>query len=767
MSAFTLSPVGQNPDTPPSGTTDSDMAGGGAGRGGAQNPSQSPLVVVQGGRQPAPPRPAASPSPANQDNTLRNGYAAISHSVSGETAAIGLGFLLGGPVGAVIGGAAGPAAAAAIAWRARRRQDDENANRNDAGRAPGSGISGRDSSRNGRGNAGGRGRSNGPGNGNGTGSSGPRGSKRNGSEGTGNGAGRSNERGRSGAGGTGNSGKPKTKDPIADKLGKLGKDLADKLKNRNKADKADKTPKGGKGDKAGKGLKGGLVDGAKGLKGDGKKLKDKLTRNKNKSGKGDDVSWTSSPDGLDPKAKKDKKSRRKNKDADNDATSTSVPDGLDPKAPKGDGGAGDDLPPKPDYDPDEYVDAELIDDDDPGRPHEDPLEVVDAEVVDEDIEDRIAVVKRKREKARRRKAVEAGKKAAAKAARDQNAGDPRRVQKAVTERANQHIDAELAAQEDLLALTAGVKKVRKTGMTNYPAIQAAPAAKRQEGAAVARQISTRDTQAFAILRAMAAQLANGLHNDEDADMGDHIVELTGIPNMCKNLSVAVKEAAEALRRTAPLSPKVMKHLTNAAVAARTAGVMSEHIMVVFVDAHREDIIRILDPRIGEERWNIRNARGTLDAAKLRAAIASAHSARVALPSSGHGGNNSGGSKLVPASDGSTKKLIGLMQSFTRGHMVNVLSEIAGTGHGVDLVADSVGKLYRRMTKTWPTERIVDDTVLKTASQVRRVSTELKKAVREAQKSHARELRLNARGRAGKGARVERKWDVVGRRGNSN
>lgn len=302
---------------------------------------------------------------------------------------------------------------------------------------------------------------------------------------------------------------------------------------------------------------------------------------------------------------------------------------------------------------------------------------------------------------------------------------------------------------------------------NYPAIQAAPAGTSTPGTAIARQIDFRTSAAFAILRAMADQLAHGLHSDDDADMADHIVELTGIPNMCKNLSVAVQEAGRALAETAPLHPSVIKHLNNAAVAARTAGFMAESIMVVFVQAHRADIIRVLDPRIGEERWNIRNAPGTLDAAKLRAAIASAHSARLALPAGNpSGAGQKGGSKLVPASDASTKKLIDLMKGFNRGHMVPVLSEVAGSAAGVHAVADSITKLYRRMTKTWPTENIVDDTVLRTAGQVRRVSDELTKAIKAAQKAHHRELRLNAKGRNGKGAHAERKWDVVGRRGSS-
>jgi hypothetical protein len=119
---------------------------------------------------------------------------------------------------------------------------------------------------------------------------------------------------------------------------------------------------------------------------------------------------------------------------------------------------------------------------------------------------------------------------------------------------------------------------------------------------------------------------------------------------------------------------------------------------------------------------------------------------------------------VPASNDSTKKLINLMKGFTRGHMVNVLSEVAGAAVGVDAVADSVTKLYRRMAKTWPTEGVVDDTVRATASKVRSVSVELKKAIKAAQRAHQRELRLNAKPR--KGARAESKWDVAGRRPSS-
>ena len=119
---------------------------------------------------------------------------------------------------------------------------------------------------------------------------------------------------------------------------------------------------------------------------------------------------------------------------------------------------------------------------------------------------------------------------------------------------------------------------------------------------------------------------------------------------------------------------------------------------------------------------------------------------------------------MPTSDGSTRKLINLMKGFTRGHMVNVLSEVAGAAVGVEAVADSVTKLYRRMAKTWPTEGVVDDTVRATASKVRSVSVELKKAIRAAQRAHQRELRLNAKPR--KGARAESKWDTVTRRPSS-
>ncbi|MEU3656423.1 hypothetical protein AB0E67_27175 [Streptomyces sp. NPDC032161] len=728
MSADTISSFDLGSTTPASATV-SDGTGGGAGRGGSDNGAQGPLVVVQQPRSTAPPRPAPRPSRGNAGNSLRNGYAAISHSVSGETAAIGAGFLVGGPVGAVIAGSVMPVAAAAIMWRARRREHDENANQNRSSAS----NSSRDPSGNRRGNGG----------------------RNNGAGGTNNNLGGGRHRspngpgdGRGGTDGTGNNRRPKTKDPVADTLGKLGKGLADKLK-PNKGDKR-------------KGPKNSKHNGAD-LGGDsaGKRKRDKSKKDRS------DTPWTSSPDGLDPKKPKDKqdqkrKDRKRGKG--DDASSSTARDGLDPKDPKGPNGGDNDLPPKPDYDPDEYVDAELVDDDLPPKPATDPDDIIDADVIDED---RIALVRAKRETKRRRRAIAAGKKAAEKAARDGDMGDPHKVKLEAIREANRQIDLELHHEDQLLALTAAAEKPRSTPV-NYPAIQVAPTSTRTAGVALARQIDFRGSTAYAILRAMADQLAHGLHSDDDADMADHIVELTGIPNMCKNLSTAVQEAGRALSRTAPLHPSVIKHLNNAAVAARTAGVMAENIMVVFVQAHREDIIRVLDPRIGEERWNIRNAPGTLDAAKLRAAIASANSARLALPagSSSGGGGKQGGSKLVPASDGSTKKLINLMKGFTKGHMVVVLSEVAGSAAGVDVVADSINKLYRRMQKTWPTEGVVDETVARTAGQVRRVSDELKKAIKAAQKAHQRELRLNAKGRAGKGARAERKWDVVGRRGSS-
>lgn len=718
MSSETIFSIDPGSTTSPDATL-SDNVGGGAGRGGSDNSPQGPLVVVRQPRSASPPRPAQRSTQGNSDNSLRNGYSAISHSVSGETAAIGVGFLLGGPVGAIVGGLAGPALAAAVMWRSRRSEHDENTNGNGAG----AGNPSRDSSRNGRGN-GGR-------NGDGTGRNNNPGGGRHRTPNT-------NGNSRGGTDKTGNHQKPKTKDPVADKLGKAGKGLADKLKNRDKNDKAPKNGKGngGKG-KDGTDSKATADGGAKGLKDglkDGLKLKD---RGKQPSS---ERPWRGRGD-------KDKKKRGKV----DDASSSTARDGLDPKD-RGDGAA----------DEDEFVDAELVDDDLPPKPDHDPDDVIDAEVIDED---RIALVKAKREKKRRREAITAGKKAAAKAARDGNVGDPHRVKVEVIRQANRVIDLQLHHQDQLIALTAAAEKPRSTPV-NYPAIQAAPTGTRTAGAAVARQIDFRGTTAYAILRAMADQLAHGLHSDDDADMADHIVELTGIPNMCKNLSTAVQEASRALARTAPLHPSVIKHLNNAAVAARTASVMAENIMVVFVQAHRADIIRVLDPRIGEERWNIRNAPGTLDAAKLRAAIASAHSARLALPAGSSSGGGQGGSKLVPASDGSTKKLIDLMKGFARGHMVVVLSEVAGSAAGVDAVADSIGKLYRRMTKTWPTEGVVDETVARTAGQVARVSSELQKAIKAAQKAHQRELRLNAKGRAGKGARAERKWDVVSRRGSS-
>ncbi|MGW2384423.1 hypothetical protein [Streptomyces sp. NPDC001658] len=674
--------------------------------------------------------------------------------MSGETAAIGLGFLAAGPIGAIVGGAVAPAVVAAMMWRARRAEHDQNTNANSTGN-PGSDRSGAGSGRGSGGNngSGNRGRNTGAG---GSGAGGRRNTPRNGA-------------GSSGGGGR----KPKTKDPV---LNKLAKGL-DKLKaNRGSDPKGPKNKAGdgpgsknnkpnlagkdGNGPKDGggaKGLKDGLRDGTKGL------LKD---RGKQPSS---DRPWRGRGDKPD-KANKDRDRRdRKNKAGDNrrgaDATAATARDGLDPKNPKGP------KSPRPDaidpakvIDPDEILDGELVDDDYlPPKPDRAPDDVIDGEVIDED---RIALIRAKREKAKRRAAIKAGKRAADQAARDGDRGDPHQVKAQVIREANYRIDLEIHHENHRLALAAATEQRRSTPV-NYPAIQAAPTGTRHAGTAIARQIDPRTSTAYAILRAMAEQLARGISGDEDADMGDHIIELAGIPNMCKNLSKAVQEAAAALGRTAPLHPSVIKHLNNAAIAARTAGAMADSIMIVFVQAHREDIFRVLDPRLGEERWNIRNAQGTLDAAKLRAAILSSRQ-RLALPAgtASGSGQTSGGSKLVPASDASTRKLITLMKGFDKGHMVNVLSEVAGSAAGVEAVADSIGKLVRRMVKTWPTETVVDDTVARTAGQVRRVATELRKAIKAAQRAHARELKLNSKGRAGKGARAERKWDVLTRKSSS-
>lgn len=737
ISSFQLPPTTASPDATVSNGTD-----GGAGRGGDDNAPHSPLVVVQQGRGASPPRPAPSPSQGNTGNSLRNGYAAISHSVSGETAAIGLGFLLAGPVGAVIGGAVAPAALAALMWRSRNADHDDNTN---AG--AGNGGSDRSGSRDRSGGSGNRGRGNGGGRGPGGGTGR--------TNGPGAGGGRRQPHGRGEAGGGSAHKKPRTKDPIADKLGKIGKDLAGKLKNRtpkhgphgkDDPSKNGKTPKATRDaakdprtpkDGSSKGLKDGLRDGLK-VKDRGKQPdSDRPWR-----GRGDKTSS--------PKTSKTKKDRNnKASKGSGDVPASTSRDGLDPKKPKSGGGARAAI--------DEILDAELVDDDLPPKPPQAPADIIDGEVIDED---RIALVRAKREQKKRRAAIRQAKKAADQAARDGNRGDPHQVKTEVLRDANRRIDLEIHHENHRLALAATRK--RRSTPVNYPATQAAPPGTRQAGVAIARQIDPRISTAYAILRAMAEQLARGIGNDDDADMGDHIVELAGIPNMCKNLSKAVQEAAAALARTAPLHPSVIKHLNNASVAARTAGFMADSIMTVFVQAHREDIFRVLEPRIGEERWNIRNAQGTLDAAKLRAAILSSQQ-RLALPSGS--GQTSGGSKLVPASDASTRRLIALMQGFTKGHMVNVLSEVAGSAAGVQVVADSIGKLVHRMTKTWPTEAVVDDTVARTAGQVRRVATELRKAIKAAQRAHARELKLNAKGRAGKGARAERKWDVLTRRNN--
>ncbi|MEU0624995.1 hypothetical protein ABZ329_29560 [Streptomyces rubiginosohelvolus] len=733
-SLFTLDPA-------TTGVTVSDSAGGGAGRGGSPDGSQGPLVVVQQPRNTAPPRPAPQRTQGNTGNSLRNGYAAISHSVSGETAAIGIGFLLGGPIGAVIGGAALPAAAAAAMWRARRREHDQNTNQGDRNNPSSSGSGTRTSGPGGGGRNQGGGRSN-------TNGSGPRSSADRNRHRTPNTPKTGN--GNGGTGGSGTNRKPKIKDPVADKLNKLGKGLADKLKNRDKTDKAPKNKKTDTGKNTGPSA------GGKGSTGPKSPKQPKTNK---------DRGWLKNrgpqPDSPKPWAGRDTKPKkhRKDKNATGDGpTSSTARDGLTPKLPKSPkhpsgGGTGHSAG------ADDVIDAELIDDDLPPKPSSPPADIIDGEVIDED---RITLVRTKREKKKRRAVQAAAKKAGEQAARTGTQGDPAHV----IRQGNHHIDVQIHHENHLIALSKAAEQTRSTPV-DYPAIQAAPTGTRTAGVAIARQIDVRGTTAYAILRAMADQLAHGLHSDDDADMGDHIIELTGIPNMCKNLSVAVQEAGQALAKTAPLHPTVIKHLNNAAVAARTAGVMAENIMVVFVQAHREDIIRILDPRLGEERWNIRNAPGTLDAAKLRAAIASAHSTRLALPGGGNTGGGQGGSKLVPASDGSTRKLIDLMKNFKRGHMVNVLSEVAGSAAGVDAVSVSITKLYKRMQTTWPTENVVDETVARTAGQVRRVSVELHKAIGAARKIHDRELRLNSTGRAGKGAYAERKWDVAGRPAASN
>jgi hypothetical protein len=621
--------------------------------------------------------------------------------VSGETAAVGLGFLLGGPIGAIVGGTIAPVALAALMWRSREAEHDANSNT--------SGNGNRASDRSGPtsvGPNGGTGRGRGPGasdgadRGNGPGSGGRRPKNPNGPAGDGTGGGSHR--------------KPKTKDPILDKLSKGLDKLKPNKGGNNLAGPKNKAGRGGKGDKAGNGPSGPNSGGGAG----GSKTP-KDSNGKSRRWPKDRGPQTDSPKPWDGRGKKPKKDKPQKNSGRGNGGDTS-PKAGDPDAPQ--------LPPC-------------------GGPDE----------------ERIELVRTKRERDKRRRAEREGKKAAERAARDGTLGDPHQVKLEVIREANNRIDLELHYENERLALTAAAEKPRSTPV-NYPAIQAAPAGTRTAGAALARQVDFRGSTAYAILRAMADQLAHGLHNDDDADMADHIVELTGIPNMCKNLSVAVQEAGRALARTAPLHPSVIKHLNNAAVAARSAGMMADNIMIVFVQAHREDITPALDPRIGEERWNLRNGPGTLDAAKLRAAIASAHSARLALPAGNQTSSPSGGSKLVPASDGSTKKLINLMKGFTRGHMVVVLSEVAGAAAGVDVVADSVTKLYHRMAKTWPTEGIVDDTVRATAAKVHTVSDELKKAIKAAQRAHQRELKLNAKPR--KGARAEKKWDVAGRRPSS-
>lgn len=662
-------------------------------------------MVVQQPRGASPPRPAPRPTQTSTDTTLRNGYAAISHSVSGETAAIGLGFLAAGPVGAVVAGATLPVLVVASMWRARRREHDENANaaanepnagRDRAGRdRSGSGGEGRRRSPNGAGGSGGGGRPKTP--------KGP-------------------TPGGGGSGG-GRQRKPKVKDPVAERLLKgLDKLKPNKASSDLKGPK-NKTPKDGA-DKGLKGPKSGSDGSGKGL------LKDRGKQPPS------DKPWLGRGD-KPTKAKKD----RVRKDDDTAATAR---DGLDPKKPKGPKGGGV-----------EVFDAEIVDDGLPPKPDRRPDDVIDGEIID----DRIELVKKAREKKRRRQAIAAGKRAEQDAARDGTQGDPHAVKLQVIREANHRIDLELHRTNELLALAAGTEQRRSTPVT-YPVATVQPAATRTAGVAVARQIDPRSSAAYQLLVAMAEQLANGLPGDADADMADHVIELVGIPAMCRSLSTAVRQGAAALQATAPLHPSVIKHLNNAAVAAAAAARMADTIIVVFVDAHRADIYRVMEPRIGEERWNIRNSGGTLDGARLRAAIMAAGQQRLALPA---GSSQATGGKVVPASHASTKRLIKLMAGFDRGHMTVCLSEVAGAASGVEVVADSVTKLYRRMAKTWPTEDVVDHTVRLTAAKVGSVAAELRKAIKAAQRAHQRELKLNARPR--KGPHAEKKWDVVkGRKG---
>lgn len=684
---------------------------GGAGRGGSHTSSGAPLVVVQQPRGASPPRPAPRPAPTSTDTTLRNGYAAISHSVSSETAAIGLGFLAAGPVGAVVAGATLPVLVAASMWRARRREHDENANaaanepnagRDRAGRdRSGSGGEGRRRSPNGAGGSGGGGRPKTP--------KGP-------------------TPGGGGSGG-GRQRKPKVKDPVAERLLKgldklkPNKASSDLKGPKNKTPK-NKTPKDGA-DKGLKGPKAGSDGSGKGL------LKDRGKQPPS------DKPWRGRGD-KPAKAKKDKAGK------DGGTSSATSRDGLDPKKPKGPKGG-----------VVEVFDAEIVDDGLPPKPDRAPDDVIDGEIID----DRIELVKKAREKKRRRQAIAAGKRAEADAARDGTQGDPHAVKLQVIREANHRIDLELHRTNELLALAAGTEQRRSTPVT-YPVATVQPAGTRTAGVAVARQIDSRSSAAYQLLVAMAEQLANGLPGDADADMADHVIELVGIPAMCRSLSIAVRQGAAALQKTAPLHPSVIKHLNNAAVAALTAARMADTIIVVFVSAHREDIYRVMEPRIGEERWNIRNSGGTLDGARLRAAIMAAGQQRLALPA---GSSQATGGKVVPASHASTKRLIQLMQGFDRGHMVLCLSEVAGAASGVEVVADSVTRLYRRMAKSWPTETVVDDTVRATAAKVGSVAAELRKAIKAAQRAHQRELKLNAKPR--KGPQAERAWDVVkGRKG---
>jgi hypothetical protein len=695
------------------------------------------LVVVNDRSKTSPPRPAPPERRTRADNTLRNGYAAIAHSISGETAAIGAGFLAAGTAGAIAAGAVAPFALAAVMWRARRKEDERSSN-GPAFRTGSGGMSG-------SGSGGGSGRS--PSRGSG-GSSARKGSGVGGPLGSG-----------SWSGGSGR--KPKIKDPVADKASKLGKHLAGKI-----------TPN--RGDSAGKGLKAGLSDGIKGFKGDGKRFKD--TADKNATGKGAKGSRDGSkglfkdrgkqPDSKrwwrdrDDKPNKGKSGRGRHRANNGGPSHSSGRDGLSPRPPKPKGtpGAGNS------YDEPEIVDGEIVDDPYPPKPDRDPYDVVDGEVVDDEgraLSRRIAQVQDKRANDRKRAAIKAGKRAAREAARDKTGDDPRQVKRAVTREQTKHAIAETKRERRLIALAAREETSRRM-IVNYPAAQSAPAplvAVRRTGAMV-RKIDYRASGSFHILRNVADVLMRGIRPGEDADMADHIVELSGIPDMCKNLGYSITEVADILHKTAPINADVIRCLEQAAVSARVAQMMADNITTVFVQVHRDDIARVLDPRIGEYRWNLSGEPGTLNAAKLRAALASAGAARAAIPSgrSGTDRNARSGGKIVAEGKTGAEKLLTVIKDLHKAHMIDTISEIYGAGMGVNEVASAIEVLYKRMSDTWATERAVDEVVRRTGAHVRAVGRNLQRAVDIAYKRHQKDIRRNENPR--KSARAEAAgWDV--------